>query len=415
MDTMENTPRKRSSCCLIVALCAVVPAIAVVLLVGWSFLIHWVIPAPALVISEETTRITGPLTAEGYIDFFRALEQRIDPPELATDDNGYRVFVRIFGDVRFPVREISDEDREFYRLLKYEKLGLDPDVPPTLAFPTAPDTVLHDYYNAKGVEEWWRTLVNPHSIDWNVIYRRINEAFDAIQEPSPRAKLASIMEEIERSRGWQGLLDLLTPGGQNTFIANQFVGLLNLHVANEIMVRYRFGCTENMQRLALAILLYQLEHDEMPGADWAVQIKKYLGGNALDGGAEHFFSCPANPSPAGMTTYALVQYGDKLPPNPDTILLIELPEPVPFAEAMITVDEVLPLVGSRTVEIVEVECCGRTFTRERVTVIESRLTAHPGGANIAYRSGAVRFLPRTIAEEELLRMLGRDGERGNEE
>jgi len=52
---------------------------------------------PALVISEETTRITGPLTADGQINFFKALEQWASPPELATDDNGFRVFVRLFG------------------------------------------------------------------------------------------------------------------------------------------------------------------------------------------------------------------------------------------------------------------------------------------------------------------------------
>jgi len=125
MDTTENTsPRKRFSCCLIVALCVATPAIAVALLVGWVVLIHRIIPAPALVISEETTRITGPLTADGRVDFFRALEQRVSPPELATDENGFRVFVRLFGDVGY---EGEPEEREFYRLQLYEKLLIMPE------------------------------------------------------------------------------------------------------------------------------------------------------------------------------------------------------------------------------------------------------------------------------------------------
>ncbi|MCL2745104.1 MAG: hypothetical protein FWE67_14765, partial [Planctomycetaceae bacterium] len=79
--------------------------------------------APPLVISTETTRITGPLTAKGGIDFFKALEQRFYPPELATDDNGFRDFIRLFGDVS---EMRSNPDSDFYWRQRCEKLGLDP-------------------------------------------------------------------------------------------------------------------------------------------------------------------------------------------------------------------------------------------------------------------------------------------------
>ena len=107
------------------------------------------IPAPPLVISEETTRITGPLTADGQIDFFKAIEEKMYPPELATDDNGFRIFTRQFGHVGY-TREW--EDSEFYRLQKYQKLGLDPDVPPTLTFPEEPYAVFRKFYEEKGEE-----------------------------------------------------------------------------------------------------------------------------------------------------------------------------------------------------------------------------------------------------------------------
>jgi len=589
-----------------------IPMLLIALLVGWMIVIHRVIPAPPLVISEETTRITGPLTAEGHIDFFRALELRISSPELATDDNGYRVFVRLFGDFGGSYHGISDEDREFYRLQLYEKLGLDPDVPPTLLIPEDAGIVVMNYYRAKGEDRSWRSVIrdrnywtledypmladwvneidapldaiaeairkpvflfpllqdrasvesgipqnqfaivlpelqfrhvvrifqerafyrigqgnidgaiddkltvirlgrhmahggailrylvsigiegmgraipvgahpehplteqqirrildgldtlpplppftdaiewerywalsfvqnsyiaiaqgnmslskgfemlsdpghhhdanwlaigaSPHSFDWNTIYRRINEVYDAAQQPSPRTEYAAILNEIEAASGWQAFR-LLIPGSKSTLLANMIIPLVAPEVDAFEAAIHRAKCNENLQRLALAILLYELEHGTMPGADWATQIDV----------PAQYFSCPRNPSPEGYTTYALVQYGDTTSGHAiGSLLLIELAEPVPFAEAVITVDEVFTLPGSRTVEIVERECCGRTFMTERVTVVESQLTAHTGGANTAHRSGAVRFLSQTVSEEELLRLLGRAGEQGNE-
>jgi len=70
------------------------------------------------VIADEPTRITGPLTVGGYIDHFRALEEKFYPPELATDDNGFRIFVRTFGDVG----ELAGQ--EFYWLQKCKKTDL---------------------------------------------------------------------------------------------------------------------------------------------------------------------------------------------------------------------------------------------------------------------------------------------------
>jgi len=102
--------------------------------------------APPLKISPETTYITAPLMSDGKrIDYFRAWEERAYPPEMKTDDNGYRILVRAIGD---PTKHGSwDEedngccpssglvkkfDPEPFRLQVYEKLGLDPTIPPTL-------------------------------------------------------------------------------------------------------------------------------------------------------------------------------------------------------------------------------------------------------------------------------------------
>ncbi|MDR0329039.1 MAG: DUF1559 domain-containing protein, partial [Planctomycetaceae bacterium] len=111
----------------------------------WWFCIH---PAP-LRISEETTYVLGPVTAAGYIDYFKALEERNYPPEMKTDENGYRLFIRQFGLID---PYLPSENYEFYRLQTYEKLGLDPDVSTTLTLPDLPVKIFTDFYEAKGEE-----------------------------------------------------------------------------------------------------------------------------------------------------------------------------------------------------------------------------------------------------------------------
>ncbi len=52
----------------------------------------------ALVISEETTYITEPLKSDGkQVDYFAAIQQATYPPNIATDENGYRLLVEHLG------------------------------------------------------------------------------------------------------------------------------------------------------------------------------------------------------------------------------------------------------------------------------------------------------------------------------
>ncbi len=118
-----------------------------------AFPVWWFcVRTPPLRISKETTYLTGPLAADDWrIDYFRAWEEHAYPPEMKTEENGYRLIVRACGDLanrtgmRLDPRtgEWSEKtvDRELYRLQVYEKLGLDPAIPPTLKL-EAPDTFL---------------------------------------------------------------------------------------------------------------------------------------------------------------------------------------------------------------------------------------------------------------------------------
>ena len=550
------------------------------------FLIVVVCVTALPVIADEPTRITGPLTAEGYIDYLKALEERFYPPEMKTDDNGFRGFVRTFGDVEIEDHDYeTPEKREFYRFQRYEKLGLDPDTLPTLTLPPTTDYVLMDFHRTQGddVSNWERKhlgthlwtleeypmltdwikeidkpmdaiaemirkpvffppfLHSPESVEtgipqnfydlhlpdvqlsrniarifyaragyrigqgnidgaiddaltlcrlgrllpqggspvqylvgmasesagratpvnanpehplteqqirrllagldalpprpplmvayewerysalgfvqsmrigidqkkaeldtrlydnfptvlinamhstlfnWDVLEHRMNEVYDAMQEPPPRARFKAIMEKVDTIRpgGWQILArTLMTHDGPERLIPDMIIALLTPALEAFEEAVWRAECMENLQRLVLAILLYQLEHGKIPDDNWAAQIEKYLGENA-----ERYFSCPSNPSPKGQTTYALVQYGDALPTNPDTILLVELTDSVPLDKAVISVDEVL--------------------ARQQMG------GAHHGRMNVALRSGAVWVLSSSTDEKEWRRQLGREEE-----
>ncbi|MCL2745045.1 MAG: hypothetical protein FWE67_14470 [Planctomycetaceae bacterium] len=529
----------------------------------WAFYIFF-IWEPPIIISAATTRITGPLTANGDIDFFKALEQRFSPLELATDDNGYRDFVRLFGDVRDRVLP----DPEFYRLQTYEKLGLDPNIPPTLTLPSNPPIpydfairpwTLRDY---PMLEEWVKdvdipldaladairkpvffapylqssasvesgkphnliTLIPPDALlfreiarmfqaratyriaqgnidgaiddkltlmrfgrliphggfliqyfvgffiegagadipiganpkhplteqqirrllegldalpprasindafeverhmglsciqeiakrrntltkifgpagvgrmdfvmsfscDWNVVFWKMNQAYDAVQEPSPRTRYNSMVSpptgKITAGKVLR-MVNLLNPNGRGNLVGDMFIALFGPGVVSTEEAVRQAECRDNLQRLSLAVLLYQCETGKLPDENWAAQIEKYLGENP-----KQYFSCPSNPSPEGETTYAMVQYADAVGGSlnvslnsRDVLLFVELATPVPLAKAVISVDDVLNRrnIGSE-----------HDFRR---------------GMNVARSSAAVESLSEKVSSEDLKRLVG---------
>ena len=139
-SAVQNQPKKRGcrrGCqgCLIAIVILAVP------------LVWFNIPSP-LRVSKETTYVLGPMTSDGKrIDYFRAMEERFYPPEMKTDDNGFRMMVRAMG-ASFPTeRRVQDPntlewitvefDPEPLQLQVYEKLGLDPSIEPTLTLVSA--------------------------------------------------------------------------------------------------------------------------------------------------------------------------------------------------------------------------------------------------------------------------------------
>ena len=81
-------------------------------------------------ITPETTYITEPLTPDGkHVDYVTAVKQKLYPPGVATDDNGYRL---VFQRVQYPgrLRDMSPQVVQKF----YEELGLNPNIPPDLPY-----------------------------------------------------------------------------------------------------------------------------------------------------------------------------------------------------------------------------------------------------------------------------------------
>ncbi len=140
---------------------------AVVLLLLFAVFIYWnFLRTPGLVISKETTYITEPLTADGTrVDYFAAIEKELYPPQMKTDDNGYRVIVRRLGvakEFRLDMQGNQIKlDTEANAAAVYKKLGLDPAIEPDMTCMEVSE-FLQEYYsteelNDEQTEVWYRT------------------------------------------------------------------------------------------------------------------------------------------------------------------------------------------------------------------------------------------------------------------
>jgi len=125
-----------------------------VLFVIWYIFVGRSVPPR---ISKETTWVTEPRTPDGkWIDYCGAYEQIYYPPEMKTDDNGYRIIARHLGlskiemtylDVKTRETKPYEFDHDALRAQGYEKLGLDPQNKPDMKLVTHYDGFFKDYAN----------------------------------------------------------------------------------------------------------------------------------------------------------------------------------------------------------------------------------------------------------------------------
>ncbi|MGL6195287.1 MAG: hypothetical protein ACRC2T_10755 [Thermoguttaceae bacterium] len=111
----------------------------ILFIVSSLFVVNW----QPLKISKETTYVTEPRTADGKrIDYFRAFEEKLYPPEMKTDENGFRLILKNLGDQFKYEKNVYNKKTNQQETIKldpvplrrqvYEKVGLDPDTPPIL-------------------------------------------------------------------------------------------------------------------------------------------------------------------------------------------------------------------------------------------------------------------------------------------
>jgi len=256
------------------------------------------------------------------------------------------------------------------------------------------------------------------SCDWNVVYRRIHEVYDALQELPPQ-EFDAMIREIEIQVQRDLFFRTFTATGRGTTFANMFATLFLPAVMAADAARQRIECTENLQRLTLALLLYEKEHGSLPDGDWREALQKPplpLGegwgegggtsdmssphpnplpegegtgklpvgeGIRLTGVPEKYFRCPSHPGLAeDETIYAMVGGVPNAVPSPTQILLVELREPQKLGEG----DGRIPFEQAKY---------GNHPNEPRP--LESALGSnHAGGITIGVRSGAVRFISQTI-------------------
>lgn len=141
-EAMAILPRKPFGC---LAQSATYGGILLLLL---AVFVYWnLFRQPRLKISKATTYITEPLTSDGTrVDYFAAFEDEFYESDMTPEDNGYRLIVGALGDVTDNGRKTATA-RQYY-----EKLGLDPQVAPTMSY-IGSRAFLKRYCIAEGLDE----------------------------------------------------------------------------------------------------------------------------------------------------------------------------------------------------------------------------------------------------------------------
>ena len=254
----------------------------------------------------------------------------------------------------------------------------------------------------------------PAGADWNVTARRFNELYDEL--------LATGNTPPFRPFDWTVGASFLSKRERSSYIADELFGYWgnNDSILESV---HRNTCLGYMQRITLAMLLYERDHGALPPAwtvdakgnplhSWRVLLLPYLGYETLykkihldePWDSEHnrqfhgedmtIYRCPSDPvAGPGQTTYSVIvgpdvafQAGqgkplaDFGPHSDDMILLVERMDPVGWMEP--------------TREISQADADrGMHEMKNPFSAVPGPIGSHhPSVVNIGFRNGAVRSL-----------------------
>jgi hypothetical protein len=258
------------------------------------------------------------------------------------------------------------------------------------------------------------------TLDINIVMKRLNEMYDALLTGAEIhgtslpiydrgitliTALSGEEEKLRIKKSWNPL-PLLFVQSRSLRIADTLCAMTLPGLQSAVYAEQRVECVENMQRLTLALLLYEKEHGKLPEDDWREAIKPYLGDDP-----DKYFQCPSHRLAEGETSYAMIGGVTNSSPLPNQILLVEIMQPqklgvgdgrISLEEAKLWKGELVPTT---------IECCGRKIGSMRPAPRPDDCdwhglgSFHVGGMNATHRSGAVRFISETIAPEILQQLL----------
>ena len=265
-------------------------------------------------------------------------------------------------------------------------------------------------------------------IDWNVVMRRVNEQYDNMDDrydryvmrPPALPSLGHFFIGVRSRRVGDLITGLSVPAFQATLEASR-----------------RSKCLDNLQRINLAMLLYERTQGTLPPAysvdaagrplhSWRVLLLPYLGEKELfdklrlnepwdsqhnrqfHGVAIAAYQCPTAALEPGQTTYFVVtgktaafQAGEGKSLSDfgmNLVLVVEREQSSKHGnrgQSFCWMDPASELARSIASE-------GINHREDEVNGIGS---PHPGGANIGFRDGSVRFIPSTIELPSLKSLL----------
>jgi len=225
------------------------------------------------------------------------------------------------------------------------------------------------------------------TMDMNIAMTRLNKVYDVITDPNPaeNGDTEWVDQILDPSAHLINPFPLLFVRSRtNKMVDSLIIEHIPAEVVQAGREAWRRGeCAENMQRLTLALLLYEKEHGRLPEGDWREAIKPYLGEEA-----DRYFQCPSHRLAQGETNYAMIGGVENGGDSPYQILIVEVMQPQKLGEG----DGRLPFEQAK-------------FGNRGDTGFDGLGSHHSGGMNAGFRSGAVRFISVSMPPEKLQHLL----------
>ncbi len=265
-------------------------------------------------------------------------------------------------------------------------------------------------------------------VDWSTVAKRFSEVFEEMLAMGGRAPDTSLT--VSR------VLSFASTGARSRYVADALHGLLDPCWNATRTLAQRSACLKQMQRITLAMLLYECDHGTLPPAwsvdsagnplhSWRVLLLPYLGRQELygrirldqpwdseynrqfHGEAMSIYRCPSDPAArSGQTSYSVVvgpdmpfeagrgkRLSDFGPYSDDMILLVERAEPVGW------------MAPTREVQQTAAEEGIHGDEESGAPVVNGIRSRHTGYANCGLRNGVAHPVWEEIDRKLLGRLL----------